>query len=226
MELILFIILGGFLLIVGGSDRAAHKAATLSSNRRIEWHTKRAMEWKELVSDRALEEDLSYFIADPQNYDAVWDEVHDAYLHMPSCKSFTIILLYQHMVEKFYGKGKYTKKERENIAASHRKDALDIMMAHRGKVPYGYTYEGMGVVSVAPGEGQHSRQVWDETFDKWAYIMGELKGRGVQARLIFKTGGHSEYEQTAYDIEDVEKFRYKAGTFAWLPQTYFDDNLN
>lgn len=76
------------------------------------------------------------------------------------------------------------------------------------------------------GDGQQSKKVWDETIEFWTYIRDELRRNGVNARLIFKTGlvGEEHY-RTAYDVDDVEKFRYKAGQLTWLPLTYYDEKL-
>lgn len=225
MELILFIILGMVLFARIGIDKSESKSATRLSGRRIEWHKARIDEWRKLASDKALEEDLTYFIGDPKNYDKVWSEVCNAYLQMPSCKTFTRILLHLSMVEQCYGKGNCSKKQCENIAASNRMDALDIMMARRGKVRYINTCDGWQVKDLAPGDGAHSKQVWDEAFDLWVYIRDELRRHGVPARLIFKTGGFQEHQQMAYETDDVNEFRYQHGTLIWLPLTYFDDDL-
>lgn len=193
---------------------------------RYAYHEQRRQRWEMQVTDRALEEDLEYLIADPRNYDDVWEEIHAAYLQMPMHKSYTTILLHEPMVLRYYGKNAYTKKERENIASYNRRDALDIMLAKRGKVRHDNTLPMTTLETFGRSDGEHSRKVWDETFEHWVYIRDELRRNGVDARLIFKTGVcWEEYRQIAYDVDNVEPFRYKAGQLTWLPLTFYDENL-
>lgn len=224
MEPILFVLFGGVLFTRIGVEKSETKEANQISNKRIDWHKERIEKWRELVADKAQEEDLADFIRDPENYNEVWAEVRDAYLQMPSCKSFTRILLYPVMVKQF-ASTTYTKKQRENIAASNRQNALDIMLAKRGKVRYVNTCDGWIAKHLVAGHGKSSKRVWDEAFDMWVYIRDELRRHEVPARLIFCTGETLASKQTAYDVDDVEHFRYKSGTLIWLPLTYFDDNL-
>ena len=207
-------------------EKAELKAYDRSFKSRMEWHNAHQTLWQQQVCDRALEEDLEYFIADPANYDKVWEEVHSAYLQMPSCENFTKILLYEPMIAKLYGKSKYTKKQRENIAAARREDALDIMLAKRGKVRFINTFAGGLTYDTLAGNGEHSKRLWDQDYDMWLYLRNELRLHGVDARAIFKAGTGGEYKQVAYDLDDVDKFRYMSGRFTWLPLTFFDDNLN
>lgn len=182
--------------------------------------------WKIQVADRALEEDLGLFISDPRNYDAVWEEIRDAYLQMPIHRAYTTILIHEPMVAQYYGKGTYTKKERENIASYNRRRALDIMLARRGKVRYCDASSWSNIDMLDRGDGQHSKIVWDEIFELWIYIRNELHRNGVDARLIFKVGQcGDELRKPVYDADDVEKFRYKAGHLTWLPLTFYDENL-
>lgn len=193
---------------------------------RRNYHLQRLFRWIEQVCDRKLEEDLEFFVSDPQNYDMVWKAVHNAYLQMPTYQSYTTILLYEPMVLQHYGRNTYTKKQRESIAEHERSRALDIMLANHGKVRHCYTSSGAKVDTLNMGDGEHSRKVWDEIFEHWVYIRDELRRNGVDARLIFKMGlCGEEHRQIAYDADDVEKFHYQAGELTWLPLTYYDDNL-
>ena len=225
MELILFLLLGGVLFTRVGVDKSETKKADQAACQRLDWHRARLEGWRELVADKALEEDLADLINDPANYEDVWAEVHDAYLRMPSCKLFTRILLYSTMVKQLRG-ATYTKKQQETIAASNRQDALDIMLARRGKVRYINTCDGWHIKDLMPGHGESSKRAWDEAFDLWVYIRDELRRNGVPAKLIFQTGEIEEFKRTAYDADDVEKFRYMSGSLTWLPLTNFDHNLD
>ena len=218
MELILFLLLGGVLFTRVGVDKSETKKANQAACQRLDWHRARLEGWRELVADKALEEDLADLINDPANYEDVWAEVHDAYLRMPSCKLFTRILLYSTMVKQLRG-ATYTKKQQETIAASNRQDALDIMR-------YINTCDGWHIKDLMPGHGESSKRAWDEAFDLWVYIRDELRRNGVPAKLIFQTGEIEEFKRTAYDADDVEKFRYMSGSLTWLPLTNFDHNLN
>lgn len=206
-----------------GADKSETRKAIREASQRLNWHKARLEEWRELVADKALEEDLADFIGDPENYEAVWAEIHDAYLQMPSRKSFIGVSLYATMLKQICG---LTKKQQEKIAASNRQDALDIMLARRGKVRYVTTCNGWHIKDLMPGHGSSSRQAWDETFDLWVYIRDELRRNGVPAQLVFQTGEIEEFKRTAYDADDVEQFRYMNGSLVWLPVTNFDDNLN
>lgn len=193
---------------------------------RFAYHEQRQQQWKMQVADRALEEDLERLIADPHNYADVWEEVHAAYLQMPTHKSYTTILLYEPMVLRHYGRNAYTKKERENIASYNRRNALDIMLANRGKVRHCNTLPGTILETLERGNGEHSMRVWDEILEHWVYIRDALRRNGVDARLIFKMGVcGEEHQRIAYDVDNVEQFRYKAGQLTWLPLTFYDENL-
>lgn len=207
------------------AESAEVKGFDKSSRSRIVNHDLRLQEWKSKVYDRATEEDLKCLIADPRNYEKVWEEVHEAYIQMPEHRSYTTILLHDSMVLQHYGKGTYTKKQRETIAKHGRDRALSIMLAKRGKVCSAGVLDRSTVDLLHNGDGQMSKKVWDETFEFWTYIRDELRRNGVDAQLIFKTGLFgSEDKQVAYDVDDVEKFRYKAGQLTWLPLTYYDEN--
>lgn len=183
------------------------------------------MKWRELVADKALEEDLTDFIGNPANYEKVWDEVHDAYLQMPSCRLFDRILLHPYMVKKF-SNTVCTRKQQEKIAASNREAALDIMLARRGKVRFVHTMPDWHIRILMPGYGESSKRVWDETYDTMVYIRNELRKHGVPAQLVFQTAEPQEFERTTYDADNVSQFRYMTGSLTWLPLTYFDNDLH
>lgn len=209
------------------SERAASKAYDKSSKARFTWHDERLRKWQEQVIDRALEEDLKNFIADPCNYDKVWEEVQSAYQQIPFYKHYTKVLLHEHMVEVYFGKGQYTKKQRENIVAAYREDALDIMLSKRGKVRGPQVSSLDKILIVNKGDGERSRSLWDRDYDFVLFLRNALRKNGVNARAIFLSGLFgSEHESQAYDIENIEKFHYMAGRFVWLPLTFFDDDLH
>ena len=65
------------------SEKAALKAYDKSSKARLVWHDERLATWKNQVIDKALQEDLTDFIADPRKYDKVWEEVQSVYQQLP-----------------------------------------------------------------------------------------------------------------------------------------------
>ncbi len=225
MELILFIFLGVVLFVCIGSDKRDVREASQNTEKRILWFEERQKSWRELVSDRALEEDLRYFIADPKNYDAVWEEVRSAYSQMPSYGVCTQISLFPSMVKGVYNGRSYTQKQRENIASSNRRMALDIMLARRGKVRDANTWGSRSFASFAPGEGRRSKLVWDMTFDFWLYIRDELVRNGVDAKLIFKRPAPQNNQELVYYVDHVDEFHYQSGELTWLPLTYLEENL-
>lgn len=149
-----------------------------------------------LLCFRALQEDLSYFIR--SHGSEVLREVQEAYSQMPS-------------------------RQMDDVTYFDYNEALDILLARRGKVRDFNTWGNCDIVCLSPGEGQHTRNAWDRTFDFWIYIRDELRRHGVDARLIFTIG--MEPNRIAYDADDIEQFHYKHGCLTWLPLTYFDENL-
>ena len=224
---ILFALFGGaYYTAKIVSDKSATKEYNRQSKARFAWHNERVERWKEQVIDRALEENLTNFIADPYNYDKVWEEVQTAYQRIPSYKGLDRILLHEDMVVALFGKRYYTKKERGNIVAAHRKEALDIMLSKRGKVRGPQVCYLDRILIAERGAGEDSRSVWDGHYDFVLFLRDTLRENGVNARPIFMSGLFAaEHEAQAYDMEDVEKYRYLAGRFVWLPLTFYDDNL-
>lgn len=100
------------------------------------------------------------------------------------------------------------------------------MLAKRGKVRGGTAYSDCCLTGLGSGKGKYTKSEWDKEFDFWVYIQDELRRQSAEARLIFRTGytGTSD-PRVAYDVDDVDIFRYQYGYLTWLPLTYFDDNL-
>lgn len=181
------------------ADKAIAKRSQQSFEARWAYHENRRALWEAEVYDPALEEDLSYFIADRQNREEVWKEVCEAYLHMP-----------------LHGR---------DMIWCGSDAALDIMLAKRGKVcKQGAIFENNVLCSLPRGEGQCSKEEWDRNFEFWLYIRDELRRNSVNARLIFKPGLFGE-DNIAYDADNVKIFHYLAGRLTWLPLTCYNDNL-
>lgn len=226
LEFLIALFGGAYWAAKISGDKAKSKAYDQRFRNRSLWQNNRRIAWEAQVCDRTLKEDLSRFISDPHNYEAVWKEIRHAYSNMPSYKSFTKILLNEPMVVAYYGKARYTKKQRENIANNSRDDALDIMLAHRGKVR-GPQVSYMDTIRTVPlGSGQDTKAFWDMEYEIVIYLRDALRENGVDARPIFMTGLFcAEDKSIAYDLKDIDRFHYKAGRFVWLPVTYFDNDL-
>lgn len=223
MVLMLFLLVCCVLFARVVVDRSAVRKSDQKIRKDVSWFKARQQSWHECVSDRVLEENLQSFISNSQNYDEVWREVHSAFLHMQMYRGKTSIAIFSTMVDDEHGP--LTPKQREEKIRSNRKMALDIMLARRGKVRDVNTWGNGFVAALSLGDGQHTKALWDETFELWLYIRDELRRNGVSARLIFQTAESQPHRRTAYDADDVEEFRYKHGTLTWLPLTYFNEDL-
>lgn len=102
---------------------------------------------------------------------------------------------------------------------------VDMELAKHGKT----RKHGSGWKEIADflreAESDTQKAEWDKIFNTWVEIRNTLRFQGVDARLLFVTVAVHEWDCVAYDIDDVSKFRYKAGSLAWLPATYFGDDL-
>lgn len=207
------------------SENASEKRYFKSQEEKFAFKTEREDRWRAIASDRALEEDLSHFIITPENYDKVWGEVRKAYQQMPVWKHRTGIPLFQASVPNYYGTG-HSRKQREQIAMKERDQALDIMLARRGKVRYCYTGGDYPMAYLQPCAGEHSKREWEKRFEFWSYINDELHRHGIPSRLIFAENRISDRVKTAYDVDNPDLFRYKQGYLQWLHTSWFDDNLH
>ncbi len=240
IELLIALFGGMYLCARFASDKSASKAFDRSVEKRDAWHTERQKQWESQVYDRALEEDLRNFIVEALSSkeirEKVWEEVNEAYMQMPSrrdeiyASSPDMMNLSNFHIFGYTGPIAYedlSKKRRQEAVSDWIDETLDIMLARRGRIrshPGKYCY---CLTSLGPGEGKYSKSEWDKKFDFCVYIRDELRRHGVAARPVFNTGyAGSDDHGIAYDIDDVDKFRYKYGTIQWLPLTYFDDNLH
>ena len=115
---------------------------------------------------------------------------------------------------------------KQSIQCLQKKDRrIDTQIAKLGKVRSDARFPESIIEGIAPGLTEQSKAHWDETVHFWIGIRNELVSHGVQARLIFVTTAENDREATAYDVDDIEQFRYKHGTLRWLPNTYFGDDL-
>lgn len=238
-----------FVSLLGGayygtkivSDKTGAKAYDRAARARSAWHEDRLCCWEAQVVDSTLEEDLRNTIllslSSDEQRKKVWDEVHSAYMQMPSRREEIYALSPDLMnISNFHifgysgpiSYGQLSTKQKQEAESNWLNETLDIMLAKRGKIRGSHIshYISSVVVGFGPGKGEYSKGEWDKKYDFWLYIQGELKRHGTDSRLIFRTGyAGTNNPGIAYDIEDVDMFRYQYGELAWLPLTFFDDNL-
>lgn len=200
-----------------------------------DYYLKRLFHWIEQVCDRALEEELARSIAEAQNNnwsgelgEEIWAEIRDAYLHMPTRKEFAERTPHLSAINSTIFLPKTKKQWDAHIKANavECERYLNILLARRGKVRNASLDSKYILDTLCCGNDQFSKNTWNKIFEYWVYIRDELRRNGVNARLIFKMGMvGEEHTQIAYDVDDVEKFRYHAGQLTWLPLTYYDENL-
>ena len=145
-----------------------------------------------------------------ENCEQIWKEVKEAYDEMPWKKEKDkVMCLCADDVKTKFGIGAYNREEREKIAASHRQEALRIMMAKRGKLRffdalYGIEYGGCGVLNRA------TLKEWDkECADFVLWIDRKLKEHGVNEELYIILPLNE-----ACRIEDS---KYEKGAYRWKP---------
>lgn len=190
---------------INSSHKAYESSMIMRETRKAEFESK--------VIDRELEADLEEFIYDTGNYDIVWKEVLEAFNEMPwKAEEDKFICLTPQAVEIAFGKGTFTKKQREEIAANHRKQALRIMMANRGKLmqndaQFGIQTSGYGAPTVRQAE-----QLNRGTANFILWINEKLKEHGIDERvLLLKDWGNYEW----YEVTETNKAI--GGTYYWYP---------
>lgn len=205
MAFIIAVIGGVILLFKYMSDSAANTTYRTNFNRSMSMTKTRFQEWKDQVEDRALEEDLHDYIFSPEHREEVSNTIKEAYQNIPSLKDFEFNDCF--------------------LAPGLREQCLDIMLAKNGKVRSSFIWMDSIVCSLAPGYGKRTRKEWDEKFEFWVYIMNELKKSVTDARLLFITFDENKSTHIAYDVCDVDEFRYRSGTLSWIHSSYYNDNL-
>lgn len=199
-----------------GGKLASEKSATkkLRQDRKdvMNEHFSHQDDFESKVLDRELESDLEDFIYNTDNYDKVWEEVSKAYNEMPwKPEDEKFICICPEAVETVFGKGVYTKKQREQIAASYRKEALRIMMANRGKLIYSDVYFGFS----SYGEGAPTVRICEklntESANLVLWINSKLKEHSIEEDVYIRRL-NNEY----FVIND--KTKKCLGKYVWFPE--------
>lgn len=174
----------------------------------------RKNEFERRVIDAELEADLEDFIYNTSNYDEVWAEVSKAFDEMPwKPEDEKFICICPEAVEVLFGKGTYTKKQREQIAASSRKEALRIMMANRGKLMQSDARFGIQTIGDGAPTTRQAEQWNRETANFLLWINNKLKEHGVDEMVLLQSGyGYDDW----YQVTEANKSR--RGTYYWHPE--------
>lgn len=169
----------------------------------------RESEWLSKVTNKKLEAELEAFVYDNSNYDAIWSEVSVAYRDMP-WETENFICLCPEAVEVAYGKGTFTKKQRENIASNNRLKALRILLANRGKLrTEDASYYGTPTSSWS-GVPLLTEQQWSEQETKFMlWTTNQLAKHGVHEELYIRQNGTDAFL--------ASKFPLYRGYYVWEP---------
>lgn len=215
-----FIALFGGLWSAGTilSEASVARSNQKKSNHRSEFFSSRRRAWEAQVVDRALQEDLWYYVID--NKEEAWLAVQDAYKGMRFQKRYSSMKEWEYdgVLDK-------TKAGKEQYRHHRFEEPRNIMLAKHGKLPALMATNPVAYLN--PGEGQRTRLEWDRTVEFWIYIRDELRRQGVDARLLFRPKCSSRYSNPCYyDVDDIEKFRYQPRCLEWLPDTWVDSDLS
>lgn len=182
----------------------------------------RRSEFERKVIDRELEADLEDFVYNTSNYDKVWSEVSKAFDEMPwKPDDEKFICICPEAVDAVFGKGTYTKKQKEQIAANYRKEALRIMMANRGKLMWNDARFGIHTIGDGAPTTRIAEQWNKETANFILWINQKLKDHGVNEMVLLEFGcGYNNWYQI------TEENKIKCGTYHWFPEIMTNININ
>lgn len=192
------------------AEKAEFEEAQSDYERRAKAHYRREEVWLAKVIDKNLENQLEDFIYHRENYDAVWQEVSEAFAEMPWNKDRTRMYFSPDDVARDFGVRKFTKKERENIAANHRQEALRIMMARRGKLCYYDAYWGIENTGYLAPTTLMMNQLNENTSRFILWINTQLKKHGIDEKVYIEVAGGSAYP--------VESSLQRQGKYMWEPR--------
>lgn len=119
MELVLFIILGGYLLLRVGSEKAASYVARQDRQKEKEIRET----WIKKVTNPELEAELKAYVDDPKNIRAVLDEVRDVY-------------------DAIFEKWPEQKRKEFDCTARRLEYALRVLLAKRGFLTKSDAFDG------------------------------------------------------------------------------------
>lgn len=214
-----------FIALFGGlyygnkyaSETSKIKAAQRDYEHNSNVYFSRKEEWMSRVVDKELEIQLEDFISRKENYNAVWQEVSAAFAEMPWNNGRNLMCFSPDDVIKAFGKGKFTKKERENISKNHRKEALRIMLARRGKLCYLDADIGIANCGFSAPTTLQMRQ-WNGNSSRFVlWINDQLKKHGIDEDLFIETTPNSAFP--------LASSLTRNGTYKWRPNLSFSAKI-
>lgn len=212
----LFIALFGSLFwggkLLNEKIETKHIRTTYEQNAKTDAQRKQI--WLNKVTDKKLEEEIELLIYSPENYDKLQTEVLETYKEMPWKKDKTFICLTPDAVAVYYGKGAYSKKEREIIAQNEIKEVSRILMANRGKLLYSDAQYGITQNHSFLYPAAMARQ---KAIDEVNFILWLTKKVGIHERVFIEQSTH-------YYL--ASKYPTYMGTFKWesLIPTFLQNN--
>lgn len=205
--MILLIVLAvlGYMFEDSATSNAPHAREKREKERKL-----RREEWLQKVTDKGLEMELEDMIYRGRNYDMIRREVAEAFTEIHQAdKIEDMMCLHPEDIAFRYGKSAYTKKQREDIAAAHRKNVQRVMMANRGKLVWydawsGIPSWGFGAPTVLMGYEWN-----EESADFVSWIDSKLREHGIQEKLYVVTLLNEKYA--------LETNRKLKGSYMWEP---------
>lgn len=195
------------------SEKEEQSINKRASDIRCEQWTQRLHAWERQVVDRPMQENMWNYVS--SHREDAWREVQSAYSSMRHQKNYASAneWAYDGVLDK--------TKAGKKLYRHHRIERpTDIMLAKQGKLRHEIATSTIAYLS--RGEGENSKRKWDSEVEFWIYIRDELRGHGVDARLLFEC----ECQPKKYfDVENIAEFRYQAGKLVWLPCTWVNFDL-
>ena len=172
-------------------------------------YAQRKSEWESKVVDRNLEIELEDYVY-RGNRAEVEKAVLEAYAQMPWKKEIGHICFTPEEVYHYFGRGAFTKKERETIAQSNRTEALRILLAQKGKLRYGDAHFGIANngFGAPTTKMMHEWNTDSANFALW--INEQLKKHGVDEPMYIETSPGVVFRLT-------EENKFRNGSYIWEP---------
>ena len=172
----------------------------------------RKSKWISAVVDRNLEIELEDYVY-RGDHNELRKQVLEAYAEMPWKKDINYICYTPEEVAAYFGRGSFTKKERETIAQNNRLEALRILLAKKGKLKsldaeYGMANNGFGAPTT---KMMHEWNTDSADFALW--VDKQLRAHGICEPLYIETS-----PQMAFHLTAANKFRN--GSYKWEPALY------
>lgn len=173
--------------------------------------------WLSKVTDKKLEEEIELLIYDTTNYNKIWDEISETYKEMPWRRDKQFVCLTPTDVELHYGRGTYTKKERENIVDYDTTEVKRILMANHGKLLYNDAFYGINQYEYSGYPQATARKLCQDEVNFIIWITNKLRKSGVSERVFIE-------QNTNYYL--ASRYPTYRGVYKWesLIPTFLQNN--